>query len=113
MDSTGTICTPASSSRPAAAATSGTVAPAVSVRETRLPPSRTGGSRTQITADAFATSIPAARSYRSWYSSSSTSSALSFCFCCRLPTWPPILQLGLTTAGCPGTQVSRLGSREY
>ena len=73
MDSITTDCTPSASSRPASAAASGTVAVTSSIRLTRRPPSRTAGSRVQTTADAFATSIPATRSCRSWYSSSSTS----------------------------------------
>ncbi len=90
-----TICTPSASSRPASAATSATVAGTVQATPTRRPPSRAGGSRTHTTPDALATSIPAHRSYRSWYSSSSTIRALIRpAFCCRLPTRPPILELG-------------------
>jgi len=61
-----TTCTPSAASRPASARTSRAVAPTVSTRDARRPPSRAGGSRVHTSAFAFATSIPATRSYRSW-----------------------------------------------
>ncbi len=70
-----TSSTLSASSRPASARISLAVAGTSSRRDARLPPWRAGGSRVHTSAFAFAMSIPATRSWRSWYSSSSTSCA--------------------------------------
>jgi hypothetical protein len=80
VDSIDTSSTPSASSAAASARIAVTVAATSSVRDRRRPPSRAAGSRVQTTADALATSIPAAFSCRSWYSSSSTTCAGIFLF---------------------------------
>ena len=74
--------------------TAATVAVTSSVRDIRRPPARAGGSRVHTSAFPFATSIPATRSYRSWYSSSSTSCAPIFFFRWATAAPPPILGTG-------------------
>ena len=62
MDSIDTSSTPSASSRAASARIAVTVAVTSSVRDTRRPPSRAGGSRVHTSAFPFATSMPATRS---------------------------------------------------
>jgi hypothetical protein len=61
-----TSCTPSDSSRPARARISLAVAGTSSARDARRPPSRCGGSLVHTSAFAFAISMPATRSWRSW-----------------------------------------------
>ena len=58
-----------------------------STRDRRRPPSRAAGSRVHTSPLALAMSIPATFSWRSWYSSSSTSCAEILFF--RWATAPP------------------------